>query len=337
MLLAGTRLHAGILIVLVAAVLAHLFLWRRTNGFRLRVVGLNPRAAENAGIDVRGTILFGFLICGALAGLAGFSEVAGVQRRMIENLSPGFGYTAIIVALLGQTNPFGVLAAAFLFAALQIGASTMESAAGVPSHPDDRHPGPRRAVPDRPRRPAALARLVGRPLRAEGLIMLAILTDPTFVGFLSASMRLAIPIMLAALGGLFAERSGVLNIGLEGMMLVGAFVGFVAAYGSGHSARRLPRHPGRRALPASILGFYTITLGANQVVVGIAINLLAVGVTSFFYRLIFGVGHRPATDRCLRAARSWAARQYPGHRAAAVSPGCAGLCRAWCWSSSHGS
>jgi len=132
-LLAGTRLHAGILIVLVAAVLAHLFLWRRTNGFRLRVVGLNPRAAENAGIDVRRTILFGFLICGALAGLAGFSEVAGVQRRMIENLSPGFGYTAIIVALLGATNPFGVIASAFLFAALQIGASTMESAAGVPS------------------------------------------------------------------------------------------------------------------------------------------------------------------------------------------------------------
>ncbi|MCX5569084.1 ABC transporter permease [Kaistia nematophila] len=131
-LLSGTRLHAGILIVVIAVILAHLFLWKRTNGFRLRVVGLNPRAALNAGMNVRGTILFGFLICGALAGLAGFAEVSGVQRRMIENLSPGFGYTAIIIALLGQTNPFGVLAAAFLFAALQIGATTMESAAGVP-------------------------------------------------------------------------------------------------------------------------------------------------------------------------------------------------------------
>ncbi|MDW6021531.1 ABC transporter permease [Mesorhizobium sp. BAC0120] len=131
-LLAGTRLHAGILIVLVAVVLAHLFLWKRVNGFRLRVVGLNPRAAENAGINIRAMMLFGFLVCGALSGLAGFAEVAGVQRRMIENLSPGFGYTAIIVALLGSTNPVGVLAAAFLFAALQIGATTMESAAGVP-------------------------------------------------------------------------------------------------------------------------------------------------------------------------------------------------------------
>jgi len=131
-LLAGTRLHAGILIVLIAVVLAHLFLWKRTNGFRLRVVGINPRAAENAGINVRAMVLLGFLVCGALAGLAGFAEVAGVQRRMIENLSPGFGYTAIIVALLGSTNPIGVFSAAFLFAALQIGATTMESAAGVP-------------------------------------------------------------------------------------------------------------------------------------------------------------------------------------------------------------
>ncbi|WP_158817837.1 ABC transporter permease [Methylocapsa sp. S129] len=132
-LLAGTRLHAGILMAIVAAALAHLFLWKRTNGFRLRVVGLNPRAAENAGMNVRAMIVFGFLICGALSGLAGFAEVSGVQRRMIENLSPGFGYTAIMVALLGATSPLGVLAAAFLFAALQIGATTMESAAGVPS------------------------------------------------------------------------------------------------------------------------------------------------------------------------------------------------------------
>ncbi|SHF65461.1 nucleoside ABC transporter membrane protein [Kaistia soli DSM 19436] len=127
--------------------------------------------------------------------------------------------------------------------------------------------------------------------------MLAILTDPTFVGFLSASMRLAIPIMLAALGGLFAERSGVLNIGLEGMMLVGAFFGFVAAYASGHLAIGVAVAVLAGLVAGLILGFYTITLGANQVVVGIALNLLAVGVTSFFYRLIFGAGtERPRID-----------------------------------------
>ena len=128
-----TRLHAGILVIIILAILAQIFLWRSVWGFRFRAVGHNARAAENAGIGVGRVVILGFLACGALSGLAGFMEVAGVQRRMIENLSPGFGYTAIIVALLGQTNPIGVLLAAVLFAALQIGSTTMESAVGVPS------------------------------------------------------------------------------------------------------------------------------------------------------------------------------------------------------------
>jgi simple sugar transport system permease protein len=133
LLVEGTRLHAGLLVAIAVAMVAQVFLWRSVAGFRLRAVGQNARAAENAGMNVKALAWTGFLLCGALAGLAGFAEVAGVQRRMIENLSPGFGYTAIIVALLGQTNPLGVLSAAILFAALQIGATTMESAAGVPS------------------------------------------------------------------------------------------------------------------------------------------------------------------------------------------------------------
>ena len=119
---------------------------------------------------------------------------------------------------------------------------------------------------------------------------LAFLIDPAFAGFLAASMRLAIPIMLAALGGLFSERSGVLNIGLEGAMLIGAFVGFVAAYLSGSLAVGVLAAIVAGIVFGLILGLYTITLGSNQVVVGIAMNLLAIGVTAFFYRLIFGSG-----------------------------------------------
>jgi len=119
---------------------------------------------------------------------------------------------------------------------------------------------------------------------------LAFLTDPAFAGFLAASMRLAVPIMLAALGGLFAERSGVLNIGLEGAMLMGAFVGFVAAYMSGSLTAGVLLSVLAGIVFGLILGFYTITLGANQVVVGIAMNLLAMGLAAFFYRLIFGQG-----------------------------------------------
>ncbi len=119
---------------------------------------------------------------------------------------------------------------------------------------------------------------------------LASLTDPVFAGFLSAATRLAIPLLLAGLGGLFAERSGVLNIGLEGAMLGGAFVGFLAAYAS--------NSPSVGALAAIVtgvifgltLGFYAVTLGANQVVVGIAMNLFVVGSTGYALRAVFGRG-----------------------------------------------
>jgi general nucleoside transport system permease protein len=132
-ILPRTRLHFGLILAIAAAIILYIVLWRTTWGFRIRVVGKNALAARNAGIPVRWSIASAFVVSGALAGIAGFCEASGVQHRMIENLSPGYGYTAIVIALLGQLNPLIVLAAAVLFAALQVGASTMESAVGVPS------------------------------------------------------------------------------------------------------------------------------------------------------------------------------------------------------------
>lgn len=132
-ILEGTRLHGGLFIAIIVVIIAYVLLWHTVWGFRIRAAGHNPEAARSAGINTTWVILSSLLLSGALAGLAGFSEVAGVQRRMIENLSPGYGYTAIVVALLGRTNPPAVFVAALLFAGLQVGASTMESAVGVPS------------------------------------------------------------------------------------------------------------------------------------------------------------------------------------------------------------
>jgi len=132
-LLPATRLHSGLLLTIVVAVIAYILLWHTTWGFHIRATGKNQMAALAAGINVHWIFLSAFGLSGALAGLAGFCEAAGVQRRMLENISPGYGYTAIVVALLGQTNPIWVLAAGILFAGLQVGASTMESALGVPS------------------------------------------------------------------------------------------------------------------------------------------------------------------------------------------------------------
>lgn len=120
--------------------------------------------------------------------------------------------------------------------------------------------------------------------------ILAHLSDPVTVGFLQATTRLAIPIMLAALGGMFAERAGVLNIGLEGTMLSGAFVGFAVAFASGNLWLGVIGGMVAGAVIGLILAFYTVRLSSNQVVVGIAINLLMVGVTSYAFRALFGTG-----------------------------------------------
>ncbi|WP_213814437.1 ABC transporter permease [Glaciihabitans sp. dw_435] len=132
-LLPGTTLHVGIILAVVVAIAAHLFLRRRVGGFQLIATGLNPVAARSAGLPVRRIFISVFLASGALAGLAGMVQVAGVQGKMIVNLSPGYGYTAIVVALLGRSSPLGALFAALFFGALSAGGASMETSVGVPA------------------------------------------------------------------------------------------------------------------------------------------------------------------------------------------------------------
>ena len=132
--LPGTRLHAGLLLALVGAGILHLLFTRTLWGFQLRAVGLGPRAAEISGrIDSRWMAAAALAWSGAIAGLAGGVEVTGVSYALFQNLSPGYGFTAIAVALLGRLHPFGVVVAGLLFGALEAGAGAMQRDAGVPS------------------------------------------------------------------------------------------------------------------------------------------------------------------------------------------------------------
>jgi len=128
------RLHAGFALALVLAVAAGWILRHTAAGFRLVASGESPSAAASAGgIDVRATTARVFLLSGALAGLAGGVEVLGVTLALYENISPGYGYTAIAVALLARLDPWRVVATAVLFGALEAGAGAMQRDAGVPS------------------------------------------------------------------------------------------------------------------------------------------------------------------------------------------------------------
>ncbi len=133
-LVPGTRLHAGLFLALgCAGGLWYLFARTRW-GFMLRAVGAGPRAAEVSGrIDSRRITAQALLASGAIAGLAGGVEITGVSYALYQNLSPGYGFTAIAVALLARLNPVGVVGAGLLFGALEAGAGAMQRDAGVPA------------------------------------------------------------------------------------------------------------------------------------------------------------------------------------------------------------
>lgn len=134
MILPGTRLHLGFPLALVAAAVTWYALRYTAAGFRVLMTGANADAARSAGrIKVARTMAGAFLASGALAGLAGASEVSGVTFALYENLSPGYGYTAIAVALLARLEPWLVVPSGIMFGALEAGAAAMQRDAGVPA------------------------------------------------------------------------------------------------------------------------------------------------------------------------------------------------------------
>lgn len=130
-LLEGTRLTGGIFIALAVAVLVWIFLFKTRLGYKLRAVGLNADAAEYAGISPQRFTVLAMILSGSLGGLAGAVEVLGVHYRFFENFSPGYGWDAIAVALLGLLHPAGVVAAAFLLGALRSGSVAMQAVAQI--------------------------------------------------------------------------------------------------------------------------------------------------------------------------------------------------------------
>jgi general nucleoside transport system permease protein len=130
----GTRLHLGFVIAVMACAIAWFVRTRTAAGFRLRLVGANPHAARIAGrVSVDRVTTTAFLVSGAIAGLAGAVEVTGVTYALYESISPGYGYTAIAVALLANLNPAAVIVSGIGFGALEAGAAAMQRDAGVPA------------------------------------------------------------------------------------------------------------------------------------------------------------------------------------------------------------
>lgn len=129
-----TRLHSGLIIAILMAILVYVFLWRTTVGYRIRAVGQNQAASRYAGINVPRYIVLSITLGGMFAGLAGAIEILGLHHRMFEPtaVSAGYGFSGIVVALFGSLHPLGIIPSALLFGGLLVGGDKMQRAVQVP-------------------------------------------------------------------------------------------------------------------------------------------------------------------------------------------------------------
>jgi general nucleoside transport system permease protein len=125
------RANWGIVFAVIAALAVWYMLTRTKRGFDIKVQGASPRAARFAGIDASRMVFFAFMFSGALAGLAGISEVAGAIGQLRPSISPGYGFTAIIVAFLGRLNPLGIIAAGLVLALTYLGGEAAQISLGL--------------------------------------------------------------------------------------------------------------------------------------------------------------------------------------------------------------
>lgn len=130
----GKRLRYGFVLALIASVAVWVVMKKTVLGYEMRAVGHNPEAARFAGIPVNPVLMKTAMLSGGLAALAGFSEVAGLKGNLTLDLSPGYGYSGIVVAMLAMLNPLGVVLSAIFVAGIFVGADAMSRSAGVPSY-----------------------------------------------------------------------------------------------------------------------------------------------------------------------------------------------------------
>ncbi len=135
--IAGTRLHLGVIAALLMSPIIWFVISRSVLGFSITVTGENPEAARYAGINTEQVLISTALLSGALAGLAGVCEVGGVHYQVMAEISPGYGYSGIVIAMLARLNPLGVVPAAIFLSAVMTGADAMSRATGVPAFLSD--------------------------------------------------------------------------------------------------------------------------------------------------------------------------------------------------------
>ena len=131
--ISGTRIHVGVIFAAICLAFYYIFLWKTTAGYRTRVVGMNQHAAHFAGINSKKHVVLAMFMAGAFSGLAGVCEILGLQIRMLQSFSPGYGFDGIAVAMLGNNSPLGILISSLMFGALKAGSNMMQIVTQIPT------------------------------------------------------------------------------------------------------------------------------------------------------------------------------------------------------------
>ena len=276
----GDSIRLNVVFVLIAVAVAWFLTERTLTGFQIRVLGQSPRAGAFGGFDRKRMVMLTLLISGGLAGLAGICEVAGPIGQFRTTISPGYGFTAIIVAFLGRLHPVGILFAGLLLALSYMGGEGAQIALGISDQTTARLPGHAALLRARLRHADLLPpahRAAGVPPKPSQARRL---TPWTMVeGILLTIVTAATPLLFAALGELVAERSGVLNLGVEGMMAVGAVMGFAGGHVTGMPVVGVLSGIVAGALMGGLFGLVTLVFAANQIASGIALTLFGLGLS----------------------------------------------------------
>ena len=277
----ATPLHAGIVAAVVLP-LAVLWLLSRTSlGYSMRMTGLNRDFAEAGGVPMRRTILITMGLSGALCGLAGTLLVLGETHRYVNDsvVGPGTAWTGLTAGDARRLQPGADRGQRLLprrAADRRDGAAAADRGAAAARQRD-----PGRDHPDG--RGAAVARAPGAARAA------ARMSEVFDIGLVGSAIRLTSPILLAALGGLFTDRGGMFNISLEGQMLVGAFFGVAGLYWTQSAWAGLALGVAAATALSLLFGLWVVRLDGDAIIVGLAINLLAVGLTAYLTLPVFGV------------------------------------------------
>ena len=276
----GTDVHWGFAVGVLLSIALYILMTRTTFGFAARVTGGNFRAALAQGLPVGRLIVSCAMIAGGCAGLAGFFEVAAIQGRANASLAAGYGFTGILVSFLARHNPLVIVPVAILFGGLVASGGLIQRRMGLPDATVLVLAGPdlRRAA-DLGDALRALCDL--QPDEANGPDMNAALAT-VLIAMLGGAIRVSTPFMFVALGECLTEKSGRVNLGQEGTLVLGAMVAYAISYHTGS--------PWVGVLAAGVAGS---VLGAmhgsicklpkvNDVAVGIAMMLFGTGVAFFF-------------------------------------------------------